>query len=125
MSRIKPGTCGMCRQRPVATFQLRGGEVPFAVCAACDQTPAAQRAHAALDGYDIREGCIHSPGKFEGERRYVPYFWSVFLDGGADDDGRVVSIPLEDDDRALFPELARRHRVRLVEDEAGFVCEMR
>ena len=122
---IPPGTCRMCRQRPVAAFQFRDGEVRFALCSACDQTPAAKRAHEALDGDDIRNGCIHSPGKFEGERRYVPYYWAIYLEGGADDDGRVVSIPVEDDDRALFPELMRRHRVRLIETEAGFVCEVR
>ena len=67
---------------------------------------------------------IRSPGKFEGEQAYVPYFWAVYLDGGADDDGQVITIPVEPDDRRLFPALRHRRYVRLGEDDCGFVSEV-
>ena len=31
--------------------------------------------------YKIENGRIRSPGKFEGEMIYVPFYWNVFLDG--------------------------------------------
>jgi hypothetical protein len=72
------------------------------------------------------QGRIVSPGKFEGEMLYVPYFWGAFLDGGADyDDGRVLGFRITFEDRKFFPEIPRRKRViRLVEDSNGFVHEV-
>lgn len=124
MNATPPGTCVLCGERPVAAFQLRGGVVRLPLCAACDQSEVAMRAHQALDAYDLRDGVIRSPGKFEGERAYVPYFWSVYLDGGADDDGCVVSVLVEPEDRRLFPDLAPRRCVRLVETDRGRVSEV-
>ena len=78
-----------------------------------------------LASYDVRNGRIVSPGKFEGEAIYVPHFWNVFLDGFADrDNGRVLGFDITAEDRAEFPELGRRRRtVRLVESDTGFVGE--
>lgn len=71
-------------------------------------------------------GRITTPGKFEGEMIYVPYFWEAYLDGMADrDDGRVIGFDIEASDRELFPELPKRRRtVRLMADDQGFVREV-
>lgn len=69
---------------------------------------------------------VSRPGKFEGCAAYVPYFTGTrFLKGCADrDDGRVLGFDVTADDKALFPELARRRTVKLVEDDNGFVYEV-
>jgi hypothetical protein len=68
---------------------------------------------------------VSRPGKFEREAPYVPYFWDVFLEGGADrDDGRVMGFDITAEDKALFPELKQRRTVNLIETDAGFVCEV-
>lgn len=65
------------------------------------------------------------PGKFEGEARYVPFYWEVFLDGFADeDDGRVLKFVVSKEDKVSFPELKSRKVVRLIEREDGFVIEV-
>ena len=75
--------------------------------------------------YQIESGRIRSPGKFEGEMVYVPYFWDIYLNGFADrDDGRVLGFDLSPEDKQIFPELKGRRTVRLVEREDGFVCEV-
>ena len=124
MNQPRPGTCVLCIERPVAALQLQAGVVRFPLCVACDQSEVGKRVHDALDGYDIKQGVICSPGKFEGEHAYVPYFWTIYLDGGADDDGQVITIPVEPGDRRLFPALRRRRYVRLGEDDFGFVSEV-
>lgn len=70
-------------------------------------------------------GVIASPGKFEGEMIYVPYFWQMYLEGGADDEvNGVLKFRVTDEDRALFPEIPKRQKwVRLWEDSVGFVRE--
>lgn len=76
--------------------------------------------------YNVVNGRICSPGKFEGEMLYVPFFWDVFLNGFCNrDDGEVVSFYLEPEDRVMFPELGKRRRVlKLIERSDGFVCEV-
>jgi hypothetical protein len=75
--------------------------------------------------FDVEGGRIRNPGKFEGERPYVPYFWAAFLEGMADDDdGEVLSFDVEAMDKELFPALKKRRRVRLIEDGQGFVREI-
>jgi hypothetical protein len=65
------------------------------------------------------------PGKFEGEARYVPYYWEIFLDGGADrDDGKILSFNVSAEDKENFPELKRRKVIKLYEREDGFVVEI-
>ena len=72
------------------------------------------------------EGRITSPGKFQGEMAYVPYFWSLYLDGCADrDDGDVLGFDVGRKDREMFPELKGRRTVNLIEDFDGFVREVR
>lgn len=68
-------------------------------------------------------GVIRSPGKFEGEMLYVPYFWNALLDGGADDDdGEIAHFDVSEVDRKEFPELIGIRSVELCESEQGFVC---
>lgn len=68
---------------------------------------------------------VSHPGKFEGEAPYVPYFWDAYLNGCADrDDGKILGFDVTAEDRQLFPELAGRHAVRLVETDQGFVQEV-
>jgi len=82
---------------------------------------------AAFDTYPGTD-TIRSPGKFEGECLYVPYFWGIMLDGGADDEDEDEGVPIaifdvNADDVAQFPELADRETVALWEDDQGFVHE--
>jgi len=76
-------------------------------------------------GYRVQDGRIRSPGKFEGEMSYVPYFWGTFLDGGADDDtDDVLSFKVTPEERAAFPEIGDTKTVRLRERDDGFVVEV-
>ena len=46
--------------------------------------------------YDVKDGIIQNPGKFECEPEWVPYYWELALDGEGEDvseyndDGDVV-----------------------------------
>ena len=82
------------------------------------------------DDYDVGEhGLISSPGKFQGEAAYVPHFWMLGLDGGADGDiyadrdeeAPVFVFHLTDADRTRWPQLAKVERLELWESENGFV----
>lgn len=67
-------------------------------------------------------GFIISPGKFEGERAYVPYLWSSG-DGDVSEEGEYsFSIILEDLEE--FPELEGKAYVILLETDQGFVIEV-
>jgi hypothetical protein len=81
---------------------------------------------AILKHYDVDvNGRIRSPGKFEGEMLYVPYFWDVGLDGFADtDNGTVWGFKVTKEDKLMFPELKRKRSVRLAERDDGFVVEV-
>ncbi len=74
--------------------------------------------------YDLNElGIISSPGKFEGEPVYAPFFWDTLLEGGADEeleDGAAVFY-VTTEERREFPELADIATVSLWETESGFI----
>lgn len=81
----------------------------------------------------IRRECeeqVEGPGKFEGESIYVPYFYGDSLDGCADGFGDVdwigyySAVSVDDDDRAIFPELEGVETVYLCETGQGFVSEI-
>lgn len=73
--------------------------------------------------HDAESGIVQRRGIFEGEPLYVPYLWDKFLSGrAARDTGRVVVVPVDSDDLAVFPELAGRRHVRLLE-QRGRVTE--
>ena len=74
--------------------------------------------------YQVENGIIRSPGKFEGEAVYVPYFWDIYLDGFADeDDGTTLIFNVSVDDKKHFPELRKRKVVKLYQRDDGFVVE--
>lgn len=89
-------------------------------------TQAEKLRESILSQYRVdSHGRITSPGKFEGEMLYVPYFWNEFLDGGADeDDGEVLGFDVLPEDKEAFPELRRRRKIRLMETDQGFVVEV-
>lgn len=68
---------------------------------------------------------IAEPGKFEGSPRYLPEFYEVMLEGFADEhsDGSF-SVAVDADDKLKYPELKRRKRIRMYQDEQGFVSEL-
>ncbi len=75
-----------------------------------------------VNEYNVDErGCIRSPGKFEGEMVYAPYFYDLMLDGCADEntDGSCT-VPIEKEDIDIFPSLAGIDYVKLYEDDNGF-----
>ena len=68
---------------------------------------------------------VTRPGPFQHEAPYVPYYWGLYLDGGATrDDGTVLEFDVLPIDRAMFPELKERETVRLLQDGNGFICEV-
>lgn len=70
---------------------------------------------------------VAGPGKFEGERSCIPYFWEQVLGGSSTEEiyigDDVYSLFLvEDADRALFPgQLDGIHAVIVWETDNGFV----
>jgi len=80
-----------------------------------------------LSHYNINErGIITSPGKFEGEKIYVPYYWEAYLNGFADrDDGKVLGFDIGGEERAIFgPLLKGKRTVKLYARDDGFVVEI-
>jgi len=73
--------------------------------------------------YTVENGRITSPGKFESQPVYAPYYYDIYLNGFADgDDGEVLLFGVTPDDRTIFPEIPRNKRViHMVIDDAGFV----
>jgi len=75
--------------------------------------------------YTVSDGRIESPGKFEGEMLYVPFYWDLFLEGMADfEDGGACRFVVSKEDRQMFPELGNRKRVTLMLRGDGFVMEL-
>ena len=72
--------------------------------------------------YEVVNGRIISPGKFEGEAVYAPYFHQAWMNGDIDEhDSGVDYIDVNDIDRKAFPELATIQRIAIYEDNNGFV----
>jgi hypothetical protein len=88
--------------------------------------PEANEALRFARQFTVRDGRIVDPGKFEGERPYVPYLYMIVLDGGGEDTRQrdVVKVQVTGEDKALFPELKRRRIVKLWYSEYGFVQEV-
>lgn len=71
-------------------------------------------------------GIIRTPGMFEAEMLYVPYYWDAYMNGCADrDDGTVIGFDVTVEDKAQFPELRTRRTVKLYQRDDGFVGETR
>ena len=77
---------------------------------------------AERDGYET----VSHPGKFEGEQSYVPWAWSVVLDGfgGVEHRDGSQSVCVTAEDRKLFKTLKGRRSVRLYQRDDGFVVEV-
>lgn len=78
--------------------------------------------------YNVKNGRIVSPGKFEGEPVFAPHFWELGLEGFSDDDEVGVfkfQIKQDDPEHEMFPELAGfcglNGTLRIREDDQGFV----
>lgn len=86
---------------------------------------------AALDGYTVRmcggEHIITNPGQMESNPTWVRTLWGLALDGCADatewDGETEISVFNVDDATAVrFPTLRGCRKVRLWQDDNGFVC---
>ena len=67
---------------------------------------------AELEGtYKVQGNRIVSPGKFESENIWAPYFWDAAMEGGAEEISTpcnpypVSRLKIEPDDVEQFPEL--------------------
>jgi len=70
-----------------------------------------------LKYYKIGDGKIQTPGLFEGEKLYVPYFWELYLAGNAHEVGSdSMQFSVTPKDRSMFPELGDRMVVILRPD---------
>lgn len=83
-----------------------------------------------LAQYDVdSHGIIHSPGKFEGEYLYAPYFSDADMEGcseilaSMEDAGEYAAlIEVQPEDRTEFPELEPDTAfILLCESDQGFV----
>lgn len=82
-----------------------------------------------LESYDVdANGRIVSPGKFEGEPIFTPYFWDIAMQGLADSDNGDAfgfTINKEDDAHKEFPELkkwlGRKRSLKLFQCDLGFI----
>ena len=82
--------------------------------------PTKQEIESVRKECDIR---VSTPGKFEGEKLYVPYFYDISLDSGGALENGIHIVEVEDVDKAFFPEL-EKDTIRLYEDDNGFVREV-
>lgn len=81
-----------------------------------------------LKTYEVDNDWITSPGKFEGEPIYAPYFSEFASEGEEisfmeDGCGEYVSlITISDEDRKEFPGLGHALYCVIQENDQGFVC---
>lgn len=67
-----------------------------------------------LETYRVEQGIIRTPGPFDGQKLYVPYFWQKYLDGDAEEvDADAVFFVVHDREREMFPEIGHRRTIRL------------
>lgn len=74
-------------------------------------------------------GIIRSPGKFEGEMVYAPFYHELILNGAgekiySDRLGRKLRMKVGEADREMFPELKDVKYVEFIETRAGFCVEV-
>ena len=78
-----------------------------------------------LAQYTVQNGIIKNPGQFDGEPIYLPHYWDIYLNGGADrDNGQIIGFDISADDKLEFPELKNRRTIRMIQTESGFICEV-
>jgi len=84
------------------------------------------RATAAYD-LEVIEGVIVTPGKFEGEPEYAPYYYDLAMENGEDelvfdsDDTPVSIFYVSDEDREMFHIKPETHAILLWVSDDGFV----
>lgn len=84
------------------------------------------------DGYQVDPVSLRitSPGKFEGQPRYMPRMVKVYLDGFGHDVSReidgygITEIALSAADYTDYPELAGQTHITFYEDDRGFIYEV-
>ena len=76
-----------------------------------------------MTDYSVIDGRIANPGKFEGEPRWVPYFYALEGDTQFDGGACVVyrAFQVTPEERRQFPELKKIFAVVLAETDDGFV----
>ena len=83
------------------------------------------------EGYDVLDGIIRNPGKFEGECEWVPYYWELVMNGEGEDlaeydeageivDGVVSRFVVDSEEADAFG-LECGATVEIFEDSQGFV----
>lgn len=82
------------------------------------------RDHAHNLGLEFNDDeIITTPGKFEGERIAVPFFWEQYLNGGSDkDDGEIIYFILSPREKRELQ--TNRKYFKLHERTDGFVIEI-
>ena len=81
--------------------------------------------------YDVKDGIIQNPGKFECEPEWVPYYWELALDGEGEDvseyddegeliDGSATRFTVDHEESDAFG-LECGATVEVFEDSQGFV----
>lgn len=79
------------------------------------------------NAFQIDEGgFICSPGMFQGEPLWVPYFWNLCMEVLGEGEGgeKEFLAVVDDDDRREFPELIGIKRIQLVETKDGKVTSI-
>ncbi|MBI5931753.1 MAG: hypothetical protein HY862_20755 [Chloroflexi bacterium] len=70
-------------------------------------------------------GIIRSPGPFEGQNLYIPYFWYLHISGYRENvQEGIVIFRVRMEDRAQFPELSDREIVQLTQQENGTIVQL-
>lgn len=70
-------------------------------------------------------GIIRTPGPFEGQNLYIPYFWYLHISGYREDvQNGIITFQVRMEDRAQFPELANQDVVHLKQHENGMIIEI-
>lgn len=83
--------------------------------------------------YEILNGRIVSPGKFEGEPIWLPYFWNLALDGAGivsefEEGTPVNTFTVQSEDFDIFPELTdirangQQVAISVWQNDLGFIC---
>jgi len=71
--------------------------------------------------YEVKDGVIISPGKFEGCPEWAPYFWDISLDGFSDNVNGSFMVEVLEPDKKLYKVLENVREVFLMEDNNGFI----
>ena len=80
-----------------------------------------RRVMSDFEGYEIKDGIIVNPGKFEGCPEYAPYYWNLYLNGEAIETSGGGILKVEPEDLFVYPELKAGNEIHLTENDNGFV----